>query len=278
MFLYDFITEKYVKAALEEDIGLDDVSTSALKKFDKEVTAYLNTRQDGVLCGCSVFEQAFKIVSGGSVKIKFFFKDGDLIKAGDKIAEINGSALHILTSERVALNFLQRMSAIATNTRKYVDALKGTNTQIADTRKNTPNFRLFEKYAVSVGGAAMHRFNLSDCVMLKDNHIALAGSVEKAVEAVRETGSFAHKIEVECDNIEQVREALSAKADIIMLDNMDDAKQEECIKLINGRAIVEISGNVTLERLKDLSHKGAGFISTSSLVGRAGTLDFGLDF
>ena len=216
MFLYDFIIEEYIKKALKEDIGFDDVTTSSLKKFDKEVTACLKTRQDGVLCGRRVFELVFKTVSSDKVKVSFFFNDGDEIKAGDKLAEIKGSALDILTAERVALNFVQRMSAIATNTRKYVDALGETNTKIADTRKNTPNFRLFEKYAVFTGGAALHRFNLSDCAMLKDNHIVLAGSVEKAVSAVREQNSFVHEIEVECENIEQVKSALSANVDIII--------------------------------------------------------------
>lgn len=278
MFLYDFITEKYIKSALEEDIDFDDISTSALKDFDHEITANLNTRQDGIFCGRRVFEQVFEIVSSNKVQVKFFYKDGDEIKKGDTLAIIKGSALSILTAERLALNFVQRMSAIATNTRKYAEALKDTNTKIADTRKNTPNFRLFEKYAAWIGGATLHRFNLMDCVMLKDNHIALAGSITKAVEAVRKNNSFSHKIEVECDRVSQVKEALDAGVDIIMLDNMSDEKIAESVALIDKKALIEISGNVTLENIRNIADKGADIISSSALVGKAGTLDLGLDF
>ena len=170
------------------------------------------------------------------------------------------------------------MSAIATNTNKYVEALKGTETSIADTRKNTPNFRLFEKYSVYVGGAKLHRFNLCDCAMLKDNHIALAGSISKAVEQVRKSNSFSHKIEVECDTLAQVKEAILAKADIIMLDNMTPDMVKEAVTLINKQAIIEISGNVNLQNIRAIADLGADIISSSALVAKAGTLDLGLDF
>jgi len=278
LFLYDFIIEKYIKSALNEDIGYDDISTSSVAGFDKEITAFLNTRQDGILCGKRVFELVFDIVSNKQVKVEFFFSDGDKIKKGDTIAKITGSALSVLTAERLSLNFVQRMSAIATNTNKYVEALNGTKTRIADTRKNTPNFRIFEKYAVATGGATLHRFNLSDCVMLKDNHIALAGSIENAVRAVKEKASFSHKIEVECERTEQVKEALSVGVDIIMLDNMTPDEIKECVRLIDKKALVEISGNVTIENIKTLAELGADIISSSALVAKAGTLDLGLDF
>lgn len=280
MRLYDFVIEKYIKSALEEDIGYSDVTTAALFDFDKPVTAFLNTRENGVLCGRRVVELIFKTLSeeNKKVQVDFFYNDGDLIKKGDKIATLKGSAGVILTGERLALNFIQRMSAIATNTSKYVKELEGTNTKIADTRKNTPNFRIFEKYAVFVGGATLHRFNLCDCAMLKDNHIALAGSITAAVKQVRKSNSFSHKIEVECDTLAQVKEAVQANADIIMLDNMTLEMIKEAVKIIDKKALIEISGNVNLQNIKSVAQMGADIISSSALVAKAGTLDLGLDF
>lgn len=275
--LNDFIIKEHVVAALKEDIGYGDISTDCLCDDAHMFSVFLKTREDGVLCGCDPFKLVFEILGG--VEIEFYHNDGDVIKKGDKIAKISGSARSVLTGERLALNYIQRMSGIATHTKKFVDILKPYKAQIADTRKNTPNFRMFEKYAVKTGGAMLHRFALNDCVMLKDNHIALyGGSIEKAVKKVRENISFTHKIEVECDRIEQVKEALDVGADIIMLDNMPLGDMKKCVKLINGRAIVEASGGVREDVLIEIAKTGIDIISTSAIVACAPTLDLAFDF
>lgn len=274
--LHDFIIEKHVKAALEEDIGFGDITTDFLAEDKDMLSGSLNTREDGVLCGCQVFEKVFKILSD-KVEIKFYFKDGDFIAKGDKIASIKGPARFILTGERTALNYIQRMSGIASETKKYQDAIGDYGAKIVDTRKTTPNFRMFEKYAVKTGGGALHRFNLSDCAMIKDNHICLAGSITKAVEKLRKNLSHAHKIEVECDTLQQVKEALECKADIIMLDNMSISEMKEAVDLINKRAVVEASGGVNLEKIREIAQTGVDIISSSAIVARANTLDLALD-
>lgn len=276
ILLHDFIIEKHIKSALEEDIGFGDITTDFLAGENDTLTGSLNTREDGVLCGSTVFKKVFEILSK-DVEIKFYFKDGDLIKKGDKIADISGPARYVLTGERTALNYIQRLSGIATETKKYQDAIGKYSAQIVDTRKTTPNFRLFEKYAVKTGGGALHRFNLSDCAMIKDNHIRLAGSITKAVEKLRKNISHAHKIEVECDTIEQVKEALKCKADIIMLDNMGINEMKEAVALINKQAIIEASGNVNLETVAQIASTGVDIISSSAIVAKAATLDLGLD-
>ena len=220
-------------------------------------------------------KQVFEILGG--VNVKFYFKDGDKIKKGDKIADLEGSAKNLLMGERLALNYIQRMSGIATETHKYQEAIKPYTAKIVDTRKTTPNFRAFEKYAVKTGGGGLHRFNLSDCAMIKDNHIKLAGSITKAVEKLRSAISFTHKIEVECDTFEQVKEAVSAGADIIMLDNMDCETMCQAVKYIDNRAIVEASGNVNLETVNKIASCGADIISSSAIVAKAPTLDLALD-
>ena len=217
--LDNFLIDKHVVSALQEDIGFGDITTDSIAKSNDILTAKLNTRTDGILCGAKVFERVFKILAD-DVEIKFYFNDGDKIKAGDTIATIKGSASAILKGERTALNYIQRMSGIATETRKYQDAIGDNKARISDTRKTTPNFRIFEKYSVLIGGACVHRFNLTDCAMIKDNHIKLAGSLTKAVNDVRKKISHTHKIEVECDTLEQVKEAIECTVDIIMLDNM----------------------------------------------------------
>jgi len=272
----DFIIEKHVKQALEEDIGFGDISTDYLAKDTDKLTVYLNTRVDGIVCGLQVFKKVFEILDK-NIEITFNFKDGDKIKKGDTLAILKGSARSILTGERTALNYIQRMSGIATHTNKYVEAIKGTSAQIADTRKTTPNFRMFEKYAVKTGGASLHRFNLCDCVMLKDNHIKLAGTITNAVQTIKDNVSHAHKIELECDTKDQVIEALSCGVDIIMLDNMTKEQVAECIKIIDKKALIEVSGNVTLDNLKSLAQSGVDIISTSAIVTKAGTLDLGFD-
>lgn len=275
-FLHDFIIEQHVKEALKEDIGFGDITTDFLANENDTLSGSLNSRENGVLCGLEIFEKVFKVLSD-DVKIKFYFKDGDFIAKGDKIASISGPARAILTGERTALNYIQRLSGISTETKKYVDAIKGTSAEIVDTRKTTPGFRIFEKYAVKTGGGSLHRFNLSDCAMIKDNHIRLAGSITKAVEKLRKNISHAHKIEVECDTLEQVKEALICKADIIMLDNFDIKDMEYACKLINKQAIIEASGGVHLNTVKSIAQTGVDIISTSAIVAKAPTLDLALD-
>lgn len=268
--------EDHVKMALKEDIGFGDITTENLAGENDSLKGELNTRSEGILCGCEVFKTVFEILSD-KVKIEFHFKDGDRIRKGNKIADISGPAKDLLMGERVALNYIQRMSGIATETRKYQDAIAPFSAKIVDTRKTTPNFRAFEKYAVKVGGGALHRFNLSDCAMIKDNHIRLAGSITNAVNKLRQNLSHAHKIEVECDTLEQVKEAVSVKADIIMLDNMSVDIMYEAVKIINNKAIVEASGNVTLETVNAIASTGVDIISSSAIVAKAPTLDLALD-
>jgi nicotinate-nucleotide diphosphorylase (carboxylating) len=274
--LSKFYVEDHVKSALMEDIGYGDITTENLAGENDFLKAELNTRSEGVLCGCNVFKTVYKILSD-DVKIKFYFKDGDIIKKGDKIADLEGPAKDLLMGERVSLNYIQRMSGIATETRKYQDAIAPYSAKIVDTRKTTPNFRAFEKYSVKVGGGALHRFNLSDCAMIKDNHIRLAGSLTNAVNKLRESISHAHKIEVECDTIDQVKEAVEVKADIIMLDNMPVETMQKAVELINHQAIVEASGNVNLSTVNAIASTGVDIISSSAIVAKAPTLDLALD-
>lgn len=274
--LHDFMIEEHVKAALKEDIGFGDISTDYLADEDDYIEAELNTRQDGILCGLDVLRAVFRVLDS-NIEIKTYFKDGEAIKKGDKIADIKGKARYVLIGERTALNYIQRMSGIATETNKYQKAIAPYSAKIVDTRKTTPNFRMFEKYSVKVGGGALHRFNLCDCVMLKDNHIKLAGSIEAAVAKVRENISHAHKIEVECDTFEQVKDCVKAGVDIIMLDNMTLMQMKECVEYIAGRAIIEASGNVNLSTVNEIASVGVDIISSSAIVAKAGTLDIGLD-
>ena len=274
--LNKFFIEEHVKNTLQEDIGFGDITTDYLTNEEDRMSCVLNTRVDGIFCGKNVFEMVFKILSP-SINIKFYFNDGDVIKKGDKIADIEGPARYILMGERTALNYVQRMSGIATETNKYQKAVGEYKARIVDTRKTTPGFRAFEKYSVKTGGGSLHRFNLSDCAMIKDNHIKYAGSLTKAVEKLRQHISHAHKIEVECDTVEQVKEAVNCGADIIMLDNMSLDTMRECVKLINGKAIVEASGNVNLNTVHDIASTGVDIISSSAIVAKAPTLDLGLD-
>ena len=274
--LSKFYVEDHVKSALMEDIGYGDITTENLAGENDFLKAELNTRSEGILCGCDVFTTVYKILSD-DVKIKFYFKDGDKIKKGDKIADIEGPAKDLLMGERVSLNYIQRMSGIATETRKYQDAIAPYNAKIVDTRKTTPNFRAFEKYSVKIGGGALHRFNLSDCAMIKDNHIKLAGSLTNAVNKLRQNISHAHKIEVECDTLDQVKEAVDAKADIIMLDNMPVETMKKAVEIINHQAIVEASGNVNLSTVNAIASTGVDIISSSAIVAKAPTLDLALD-
>ncbi len=280
--LNDFMIYDHIVSALKEDVGYGDISTDFIcadvdknKKFE----ILLRTREEGVLCGCDPFRLVFEILSKGDVRVEFYKEDGDKIAPLEPVAKITGSPRNILTGERLALNYIQRMSGIATFTKKFQDIAEPYGARVVDTRKNTPNFRLFEKYAVKVGGGHLHRFNLCDCVMLKDNHIALmGGSIEEAVKKVRTNISHAHKIEVECDTKEQVVKCLKAGVDIIMLDNMNIEEIKECTALINKQAIVEVSGNVNLKNLEDIAKTGVDIISSSAIVAKAPTLDLGFDY
>jgi len=274
--LNKFFIEEHVKNALQEDIGFGDITTDYLTSEEDTMSCELNSRVDGIFCGKDVFETVFKILSP-KVEIKFYFKDGDVIKKGDKIADIQGPARYILMGERTALNYVQRMSGIATETNKYQKAIGEYKAKIVDTRKTTPGFRAFEKYSVKAGGGSLHRFNLADCAMIKDNHIKFSGSLTNAVMKLKQHISHAHKIEVECDTLEQVKEALNCGVDIIMLDNMTLEQMKEGVKLINGRAVVEASGNVNLSTVKDIAATGVDIISSSAIVAKAPTLDLGLD-
>ena len=274
--LSKFYIKDHVKMALEEDIGFGDITTENLAEDGDMLCGELNTRSDGILCGVEVFKTVFELLSD-DVKINFYFKDGDRIQKGDKIADFSGPAKWLLMGERVALNYMQRMSGIATETRKYQDAIGSYKAKIVDTRKTTPNFRAFEKYSVKVGGGALHRFNLSDCAMIKDNHIRLAGSITNAVEKLRKNLSHAHKIEVECDTLEQVKEAVECKVDIIMLDNMSIENMKKAVEIINYTAVVEASGNVNLQTVNAIAATGVDIISSSAIVAKAPTLDLGFD-
>lgn len=276
MILNKFMIESHIRKALAEDIGFSDITTDSICSDNDKMKVKLTSRVEGVLCGVDVFAAVFKVLDP-STKVEILMKDGDRLKKGDVIATVEGSARAVLIGERTALNYIQRMSGIATETRKYADLIKDYKAEITDTRKTTPCFRLFEKYAVSVGGARLHRFNLSDCVMLKDNHIALVGSLTAAVNKVREKLSHTHKIEVECDTLEQVKEAVSAKVDIIMLDNMTIDEIKEGVKIIDGKAIVEVSGNVSISTVEDIAKCGVDVISSSAIVAKANPLDLGLD-
>lgn len=274
--LSNFYVEDHVKSALMEDIGFGDVTTESIVGEDKIFEASLVSRCDGIICGLEVFKTVFRILSD-KVKVELLFKDGDKIKKGDVLAKLSGPGKYLLLGERVSLNYIQRMSGIATETHKYQEAIGELPCKIVDTRKTTPNFRAFEKYSVKVGGGALHRFNLSDCAMIKDNHIQVAGSVTNAVKLVKEHLSHAHKIELECDTLEQVKEALPLGVDIIMLDNMDYETMREAVKLIDGKAIVEASGNVHLETVRAIAECGVDIISSSAIVAKAPTLDIALD-
>lgn len=267
--------DELIKAALREDISTEDISTNAVMRGYKKGKADLICKQDGVICGLKVFERVFKILDPNT-QINFFAKDGDKAAKTQHIAEVIGDMRVILQGERTALNFLQRMSGIATYTAEVAALLEGSKTKLLDTRKTTPNMRLFEKYAVKVGGGNNHRYNLSDGILLKDNHIGAAGGVKQAVEKARAYAPFVRKIEVEVENLEMCREAVEAGADIIMLDNMTAAQMAEAVKLIDGRALTECSGNVTKENIKNVISAGVDYVSSGALTHSAPILDLSL--
>ena len=272
--LKPILIDKYILAALREDMTSGDITTDSILK-DEKAEVNLIAKDKGILAGLDVFKRVFEILDE-DVTFEFYFSDGDEVENKDLVGKIRGRAKAILEGERTALNFLQRMSGIATYTKKIVDALDSEHVKILDTRKTTPNMRIFEKYAVTLGGGYNHRYNLSDGIMLKDNHIDAAGGIREAVEKVRSLNPFVKKIEVEVENFDQVREALEAKADIIMLDNMDIEEIREACKIINKRAIIECSGNISLENINSYKDLDIDYISSGAITYSAGVLDLSM--
>ena len=267
--------DKLIEMALQEDITSEDVSTNAVMPEYKKGTVQLLCKQDGVICGLGVFLRTFRLLDE-TTTAKFYVKDGDEVKKGQLLAELTGDIRVLLSGERVALNYLQRMSGIATYTREVANLLAGSKTKLLDTRKTTPNMRVFEKYAVRVGGGNNHRYNLSDGVLLKDNHIGAAGGVAAAVKAAKAYAPFVRKIEIEVETPEQLKEALDAGADIVMLDNMSPENMAEAVKMAKGRAETECSGNVTRENISRLIKLGVDYISSGALTHSAPILDISL--
>lgn len=267
--------DEYILNTLKEDITSEDVSTNAVMPENKNGRADLICKQDGIICGLGIFERTFKLLDENS-HFETEVKDGDFVKKGQIIGVIYGDIKALLSGERTGLNYLQRMSGIATITKEYAAALEGYKTVLLDTRKTTPNMRPFEKYAVTVGGGKNHRYNLSDGVLLKDNHIGAAGSITKAITMAKEYAPFVRKIEIETETLKQVQEAVNAGADIIMLDNMDNETMKKAVELIGGRAETECSGNVTKERLKEIAEIGVDFVSCGALTHSAPIMDISL--
>jgi len=261
--------------ALREDITSEDISTNAVMQENKKGQVQLLCKQDGVIAGMDIFYRVFLLLDPNANMLAYV-KDGDKVSNGDLLAIITADVRALLSGERTALNYLQRMSGIASHTRVISDMMKGSKTKLLDTRKTTPNMRIFEKYAVKVGGGYNHRFNLSDGILLKDNHIAAAGGVKKAVELAKEYAPFVRKIEVEVEDLEMLREALKAGADIIMLDNMSTKMMREAIEIVGDKAKTECSGNVTKERIGELLELGVDFISCGALTHSAPILDVSL--
>ncbi len=267
--------DELIKSALREDITSEDISTNSVMREYRLGEVDLICKQDGVIAGLDVFARVFEILDGNT-EISFFCKDGDEVKKGEKLGKIRGDIRVLLSGERTALNFLQRMSGIATYTRSIADLLKGSKTKLLDTRKTTPNMRVFEKYAVKVGGGYNHRYNLSDGILLKDNHIGAAGGVKKAIEMAKEYAPFVRKIEIEVENLDMLKEAIEAGADIIMLDNMSVEDMKEAVRLTAGKAETECSGNVTKENVAKLVDIGVDYISSGALTHSSPILDLSL--
>ncbi|MCI6431687.1 MAG: carboxylating nicotinate-nucleotide diphosphorylase [Oliverpabstia sp.] len=261
--------------ALQEDITSEDITTNSVMRTYQKGEVQLLCKQDGIIAGLHVFKRVFELLDD-AVQVDFFCQDGDAVSAGQLMAVVTGDIRALLSGERVALNYLQRMSGIATYTHSIAKLLEGSKTKLLDTRKTTPNMRIFEKYAVKVGGGYNHRYNLSDGILLKDNHIGAAGSVTNAVLMAKEYAPFVRKIEVEVENLDMVREAVEAGADIIMLDNMTPDMMKEAIRIIDGRAETECSGNVTRENVEQLLDIGVDYISSGALTHSAPILDISL--
>ena len=268
------VVDKIIKNALMEDIPSEDITTNSIVDTKSISTVELLCKEEGIIAGLEIFKRVFDIL--GNVEIKLYKCDGEKVYPKDKVGFLKGSTRNLLLGERVALNLLQRMSGIATLTNNFVKEINHTNAKLLDTRKTTPNLRILEKYSVKVGGGCNHRFNLSDGVMLKDNHISAAGGIKNAVELARKNSSFVRKIEVETENLEMVKEALEAKADIIMLDNMSLDLAKEAVNIINKRALIEFSGNVELNNIKEIAEIGVDYISVGALTHSAKILDLSM--
>lgn len=278
--MYDQVTlglnvDPYILGALKEDITSEDVSTNAVMPEPKQGEVDLICKQDGIICGLQVFERTFTLLDN-ETRVEFMVKDGDFVKAGQLMAKVYGDIRVLLCGERTALNYLQRMSGIATYTHEVAGLLEGSSIKLLDTRKTSPNNRIFEKYSVRVGGGNNHRYNLSDGVLLKDNHIGAAGGVKEAVTMAKAYAPFVRKIEVEVETYDMVVDAIEAGADIIMLDNMSDDLLRKCIAYIDGRAEIEISGNVTKENIARLKNMGVDYISSGALTHSAPIMDISL--
>lgn len=272
------IIDDIIKKALIEDVPSEDITTNAILKEDHPSTIELIAKEEGIIAGLSVFKRVFEILGEtlGEVEVTLIKKDGDNVKPSELVATLKGSTRCILVGERTALNLLQRISGVATLTNAFVKELEGTNTKLLDTRKTTPNLRILEKYGVKIGGGMNHRCNLSDGILLKDNHIAYAGGVKEAIKLARESCSFVRKIEVETENLDMVREAIDSKADIIMLDNMDIPTIKEALKIIDGKALTECSGNVNIKNIRKLAETGVDFISVGALTHSFKVLDLSM--
>ena len=267
--------DKLIRMALQEDITSEDVSTNAVMRSAVKGTVDLIAKEDGIIAGLDVYARVFQILDE-KTEISFNFKDGEAVKKGDLLGTVTGDIRVLLSGERVALNYLQRMSGIATYTKQVSKLLEGSKVTLLDTRKTTPNCHVFEKYAVRIGGGCNHRYNLSDGVLLKDNHIGAAGSVAKAVAMAKEYAPFVRKIEIEVETMEQVKEAVEAGADIIMLDNMTPEMMKEAVELIAGRAQTECSGNITKENIAKILETGVDFVSSGALTHSAPILDISM--
>lgn len=261
--------------ALKEDISSEDITTNSVMREKKLGAVQLICKQDGVIAGLEIFKRVFELLDRETVT-KLFFKDGDKVKKGDLLGEVEGDIRVLLSGERTALNYLQRMSGIATYTNNMVKLLEGSSVKLLDTRKTTPNMRIFEKYAVKVGGGNNHRYNLSDGILLKDNHIDAAGGVANAIKMAKEYAPFVRKIEVEVENLDMLKEALEAGADIIMLDNMSPEMMKEAVKLTRGKAVTECSGNITKENIQTIIDTGVDYVSSGALTHSAPILDVSL--
>ena len=269
------MADDHIKAALQEDMNQGDISTAAVMPHPQAGDVQLICKQDGVIAGLQIFQRVFTILDPAT-SFQMNVEDGDEVTAGQLLGTITGDVRVLLSGERTALNYLQRMSGIATYTRRVAKALEGSGTTLVDTRKTTPGMRLFEKEAVRIGGGVNHRYNLSDGVMLKDNHIAAAGGITPAVAAAKKVAPFVRKIEVECETLDMVKEAVEAGADIIMLDNMTHDQMKEAVALIAGRAETECSGNITAENAASIADVGVDFVSSGALTHSAGILDLSL--
>lgn len=268
------LVDEKLKSALEEDICFEDITTESIFKKNKKGKIDLIAKEDGIIAGLEVFKRVFLLL--GDINASFYIKDGEKVIKDQKIGEIIGDIKTILTGERVALNFLQRMSGIATLTRRFTYELKNTKTKLLDTRKTTPNLRVFEKYAVKIGGGFNHRFGLSDGILIKDNHINAVGGIKTAVALIKNNAPFVRKIEVEVENLEQLKEALDCKVDIIMLDNMSLNMLKKAVSIIDGRALTEASGNITIDNIKAIANCGVNYISTGAITHSFKVLDLSM--